>query len=121
MLQNTYFTVLERVDTADNTVFTVKLEKGHLVYAGHFPGDPVSPGVCNLQMVKECAEIVAGRSLTFSNISQYRLMSVVSPYKHDTLQITVAVTPKDGGFALSASAQAADTVCITVKGSLVEK
>ncbi|MGM9805894.1 MAG: beta-hydroxyacyl-ACP dehydratase [Candidatus Aphodosoma sp.] len=121
MLQNTYFTVLERVDNADNTVFTVRLEKGHPVYAGHFPGDPVSPGVCNLQMVKECAEIVAGRSLTFSNISQYRLMEVVSPFKQDLLQITVAVTPKDGEFLLTASAQTSGAVCISVKGTLVGK
>lgn len=121
MLQNTYFTILNRKDGDGTTVFTVRLLKNHPVYAGHFPGDPVSPGVCNLQMVKECAEMVACKCLIFTNISQYRLMNVVSPYKHDIMQIEVQVTPKDGAYALMASAKVQETVCITVKGTLIER
>ena len=25
-------------------------------FQGHFPNNPVSPGVCNIEMIKECAE-----------------------------------------------------------------
>lgn len=121
MLLNEYFTVIDREVNGDNTVFTIRMEKDHPVYQGHFPGNPVSPGVCNLQMIKECVEIVAGEKLTFTNISQYRLMEVVSPFRQQILKLSVAVKNSDAGFDVVASAYMGETPCITVKGSLVKK
>ena len=34
--------------------FRVRLDASHPVYRGHFPGHPVLPGVCTLQLVREC-------------------------------------------------------------------
>ena len=33
--------------------FRVRLDASHPVYRGHFPGHPVLPGVCTLQLVRE--------------------------------------------------------------------
>ena len=32
--------------------FRVRLDASHPVYRGHFPGHPVLPGVCTLQLVR---------------------------------------------------------------------
>ncbi|MDY2942781.1 MAG: hypothetical protein SOT07_03685 [Paludibacteraceae bacterium] len=53
-----YYHILSSEITTDAGVFRVALNADCEVYQGHFPGEPISPGVCNIQMIKECAEIV---------------------------------------------------------------
>jgi 3-hydroxyacyl-[acyl-carrier-protein] dehydratase len=38
---------------------TLALEPGHPIFQGHFPGQPVVPGVCMMQVVKELLEAYA--------------------------------------------------------------
>ena len=118
MLEGKYFTVTESRTADGHGEFGVRLEKGHPVYEGHFPGNPVSPGVCNLQMVKECAEKVTGHRLTFRRVAQYRLMEVVSPWKEPALHVTVDIAEADGTYKLTAKVTAADVEAISVKGEL---
>lgn len=120
MLLNTYFKITDRSDSPEGTVFSVVLLDSHHVYDGHFPGDPVSPGVCNLQMIKECAELLVGKKLHFTTISQYRLMEVMSPTRTPNVIIQLSVSLKGECLTLVASVRTSDLLCITVKGELVE-
>ena len=47
MLLDNFYTILSS-ESSDSTIWTiqVKLNPGHPVYQGHFPGHPVVPGVC---------------------------------------------------------------------------
>lgn len=126
MLQNEYFTIVQRNDTptADGSVdsrFTVRLIPEHRVYDGHFPGRPVSPGVCTLQMIKECAQTAAGQQLVFDKIVQYRLLGVISPQSHKELNIDISLSADPAGYQLTASVADATpdaTPLVTLKAHL---
>lgn len=50
MLLNSFFDIIQ-VDTADNAArFTIQLNPEHPIFQGHFPGCPITPGVCVTQM-----------------------------------------------------------------------
>ena len=55
MLLDNFYTILSS-ESSDSTIWTIqiKLNPGHPVYQGHFPEHPVVPGVCLLQLIKEC-------------------------------------------------------------------
>ena len=57
MLLDNFYTILSS-ESSDSTIWTIqiKLNPEHPVYQGHFPGHPVVPGVCLLQLIKECEE-----------------------------------------------------------------
>ena len=87
-LQESYFNIRKisypNSDTRHGK-FKIDLIPTHPVYEGHFPGEPVCPGVCSLQMVKECAQIMAHEQLLVSYIKQYRLLAVITPQEHPNL------------------------------------
>ena len=63
ILLNDFYTILQR-DPAPGTVKAkIAINKKHRILEGHFPGLPVVPGVCMLQMVREIIEINAGKEL----------------------------------------------------------
>ncbi len=117
-LLDNYYKIVDTTEASGATVFRVELLPGCKVYEGHFPGNPVSPGACNMQMIKELAERISGQPLHIASIKQCRLMAVVSPQDTPSLAVTATVVPTEQGFTVTATIAAADTVCLTFKGEM---
>lgn len=74
-----FYTIIQQEQTDKNVVFKLRLNPAHPVYAGHFPGMPVVPGVCMLQMVKECVSMYAGVALRYETVISCKFLAVVNP------------------------------------------
>jgi len=59
--------------------FNIILNPDHLIYKAHFPGQPVTPGVCILQMLQELLSIEMGKQLFIKNIKNAKFISMMSP------------------------------------------
>lgn len=53
-MQKLFSDIDNYLSAEDRFTFRVRLDAAHPIYAGHFPGNPVLPGVCTLQIVREC-------------------------------------------------------------------
>lgn len=73
-LDNLYQIVEARPDGA-----TVRLNPDHPLYAGHFPGNPVTPGVVLMQMATEMLETNAGRRLQLRTVQNVKFRKPVGP------------------------------------------
>ncbi|MUH35365.1 3-hydroxyacyl-ACP dehydratase [Zobellia amurskyensis] len=80
----------------DQTVHaTVKLNAAHDVFKGHFPGNPVMPGVCMIQIIKELTEQATGKTLFLSVASNIKFMAIINPEKNDVVQLTLTISEED--------------------------
>ena len=119
MLIKDYYTIEGTSHTGDNThIFHIRLNPECSVYQGHFPGEPVSPGVCNIQMLKELAEQVAGKRLFMSNLNLCRLTTLVTPQAHPTMSATLTLDEKDGGYNLRATLGKDEEIYLEMKAEL---
>lgn len=103
------------------TTFRVDLLPDCDVYRGHFPGKPVCPGVCNVQMLKECAEVLTGRRLTITAIRQCRFTAVASPGRCPWVDISLRAEPLAEGYAVTARIAAGSTTYLDFKGEMHEQ
>jgi len=94
MLIDNFYTVLSS-ESSDASAWTVQIELNpeHLIYKGHFPGQPVVPGVCLLQLIKECAEDIRLQKLQITQVSSCKFLSAVNPM--ETPRLSMALTFKD--------------------------
>lgn len=76
----------------DQTVHAaVKLNKSHEVFQGHFPGNPIMPGVCMIQMIKELTEKATGKELFLAVASNVKFMAIINPEKNDIIQLVLNI------------------------------
>ena len=99
----------------------VVLNKSDKIFEGHFPGQPVLPGACMLQMMKEIFEEALNQSLRIKKADQIKFLSLVDPQLNNLLQLKLSYNSlfEEGAFSVTASIIAADTICFKFKGTLV--
>lgn len=118
LLQNTYYEITDAGTDSREGVFRIRLLPGCEVYRGHFPGHPVCPGVCNIEMIKECAMLLTGRKLFISTIRQCRLTAVASPSICPEVDVTVGIRPVEEGFVVSARISDKEKTYMEYKGNM---
>ncbi|NCC98855.1 MAG: beta-hydroxyacyl-ACP dehydratase [Bacteroidia bacterium] len=120
MLKDKYFSLLNStLEAENNTIFELSLLADCDVYRGHFPGMPVAPGVCNIEMIKECAEEVCGCKLFLSYISQCRFSALITPDKTPNLNLRLQLEKQDSGNISFKSVLFKDeTIFLDMKGEL---
>lgn len=78
--------------------FNVILNPDHLIYRAHFPGQPVTPGVCILQMIQELLSEQVGTRLYISKIRNAKFISMISPVSDGRISVVFnSVTEDEGG------------------------
>ena len=88
------------------------------VYNGHFPGDPVCPGVCNIETIKECAMLLTGEVLRYNTIKQCRLTALATPIVCPEVKVQLALTATDAGYNIQATIADDNQVYMILKGLL---
>ena len=59
--------------------YTVRLDPEHFIYKAHFPGEPITPGVCILQISKELLELAVGKQLAVSVVKNVKFLRIITP------------------------------------------
>lgn len=78
-------------------------------FEGHFPGNPIVPGVCQLLLVELLAQLAANApELRTAEIIQMKFRAPLRPNDCATFTFTLSDAP-DGRTLISASAATADT------------
>jgi len=87
--------------SADQEAVLLKMLDGHPVYQGHFPGNPITPGVLSLRMIRECVCREVGRPLHYAAIKNCRYVALIRP--GDTLRLQRQITENEGSITLKAT------------------
>ena len=118
MLVEDFYTVTGRFTDAPAEVFRVRLRPDSRVYEGHFPGHPISPGVCTMQLLRECAEEVAGRPLRMTEVLLARFLRLVTPETLPEADARILLRPDGTGWLLEAALLDGGVPCMTLKARL---
>lgn len=120
MLQGNFFHITMLEKAAPSVKATLQLDPAHSIFEGHFPGQPVVPGVCMMQMVKEITEGVLGRETRLVKADQLKFLVPVIPAAGQSLQMDLKLSLRENG-ETGVDAQLLDgaTLFFKFKGSFV--
>ena len=77
-LNNLY--TIDSKDVVDASIrYNIHLDASHFIYQAHFPDEPITPGVCIIQIAKELLEEHLGIGLEIQKVKNVKFLNVISP------------------------------------------
>ncbi|WP_138475850.1 3-hydroxyacyl-ACP dehydratase [Dyadobacter bucti] len=89
MFLNDLYTITETDSSAGQINSEIKINGGHRLFKGHFPGEPVTPGVVQLQIVKEILEAHLQKKLSMKSLRVCKFLSILNPEITPVVQIRI--------------------------------
>ena len=96
MLLKDFYKIISIENTAENKYLVlILINENHDVFKGHFPDNPIMPGVCMMQIIKELTEQISESSLFMQSLSNAKFMALINPDKTPELRLELDVTITD--------------------------
>ena len=116
MLQNDFFTIVSQESGEGKLTGVLEFDPGHAIFKGHFPGVPVVPGVCMMQMVKEMLENSIGSETRLGKAMSIKFLSLINPLVNRSVQFEIIF---NGELQVNASLFNEGVVYFKFKGNFV--
>jgi 3-hydroxyacyl-[acyl-carrier-protein] dehydratase len=90
--------------------FSVRLNPLSVIFAGHFPGNPILPGVIQVKIAVECAGMELGHSVQLKELIQAKFLQYVDPRVNGELLCRCEVRPEETGYKVNAVISTGDVI-----------
>ena len=95
-LKDDFFKIEEESIADNNKIeYTIRLNPEHFIYKAHFPGNPITPGVCITQIIKELLEEQLQCELFLRKTVKVRYLNVINPTVNEIVNLTLSITEED--------------------------
>ena len=76
---NDLFTLVSMEDRDNGFAAQLRCNPSHPVYRAHFPGNPITPGACLLQLAGDLMRQKTGRPLYLKSSKNIKFLSILTP------------------------------------------
>jgi 3-hydroxyacyl-[acyl-carrier-protein] dehydratase len=103
--------------SGDKITAQIMLNKDHPLFQGHFPGNPILPGVCSVQIVLEILEKALGKEVMLTRAGNIKYLGFINPVKSAELKFELDIKDMEtGAVSCNATILAGQTKVCSFKG-----
>ncbi len=97
MLLKDFFTINDKVSSETEIWAELFINADHKIFEGHFPNQPVVPGVCMMQIIKEILEEVIGKSTNLLQAADMKFLAVINPIENNLIHASIKYATDESG------------------------
>jgi 3-hydroxyacyl-[acyl-carrier-protein] dehydratase len=118
----TTISISEQKDSFTKIIAKIAINSRHPIFSGHFPGNPVVPGVCLIQMVRETVELHSNLKITLLKSSTIKFLSILRPEADSFSELELSVMMrKVAQIGISAVVTQNQHICMKFDGTYLER
>ena len=123
MLNKDFYKIQTINQVDDNTIHvSILLNKNHDVFNGHFPNNPITPGVCMIQAIKEIAQSQVNSLLFIHKISNVKFTALINPNVNPDLILELSLINENNTIKVKNITKFTDgTIALKCNGTFVKK
>ncbi|MFT7592203.1 MAG: 3-hydroxyacyl-[acyl-carrier-protein] dehydratase [bacterium] len=103
MLRDDLYTVVDLDENEAQVIATIAFKPTHDIFGGHFPENPMVPGVVLLKIVHELLEHHGKINVRLVAIKQSKFLAIINPNVHRQVKITWKVEHEDNQLNIKAT------------------
>lgn len=88
ILLNNLYKILDEHAEPGNFDIAIEIDRNHPIFQGHFPGNPVLPGACMIQIVEEILSHLLNIQLRCLEAPNIKFLSVLNPEIDSFVHVT---------------------------------
>jgi 3-hydroxyacyl-[acyl-carrier-protein] dehydratase len=97
MLLDDFFTINDKEYSATEIWAELFINADHKIFEGHFPNQPVVPGVCMMQMIKEIVEHVISKQTNLIKAAEIKFLAVINPQQNNLVHASIKMAADETG------------------------
>jgi 3-hydroxyacyl-[acyl-carrier-protein] dehydratase len=97
----------------------LSINSGSSIFKGHFPGQPVVPGACMLQLVKDVLERALGYSAQLKKAGNLKFIGMIDPLVTPSVQLEMSYKIDEETINITAKLSDRDRICFKMQGGFV--
>lgn len=110
-LLGSLYTIISESKEENAHSYNLRLNSGHFIYKAHFPGEPITPGVCILQIAVELLSCAVQQPLQISTVKNVKFLKIISPTENPDITYTLQkINSEQDGVKCQLSVTHADDV-----------
>lgn len=89
MLKDNFYILIDLKKDVNALSATIAFNEQHAIFQGHFPGQPVVPGVCLMQIAKEILGYSLDKKLQLIKADDIKFLSMLDPYEQKNVDVKI--------------------------------
>lgn len=80
MLQNTLFEIIDQqYEGGSDFSYHIRFLEDSVIYDAHFPGRPITPGACLLEIARELLTLQIAKPIRFTEVRMIKFLNIIEP------------------------------------------
>lgn len=119
MLKDKLYSIISIANAEGKITAELELNSDDDIFKGHFPGQPVLPAACMLQMLKEIIQLALNKKIRLKKADQMKFLSVVDPSVNGNLQLNAGYSINGNNIVVNATLSTVNGACFKFKGNFL--
>jgi len=95
MLKDSLFSIDNQAIQENQFLYNVTIHADHEVFKGHFAHEPILPGVCQIQMIKELLNMQYQKSFKIRESRSIKYLKPINPTRTSKLSVEIKIVNFD--------------------------
>lgn len=105
MFNNNFYSIQAKKVENDQHVYSISIDAKHHIFEGHFPNNPVTPGVVQMEIVKELTGDAIGNSVGLNAMSNCKFLAILNPEENPCVEVQLKITTEENDIRVNAIIQ----------------
>ena len=110
ILKEDFFTIENQNVSEGKAGFRIKLNAENFIYQAHFPNNPITPGVCLIQMAVELFGSLKGASFSIKTLKNVKFTAPISPLEFPEVDFLLEYAPNGNLWQVKVLIQEKETI-----------
>jgi 3-hydroxyacyl-[acyl-carrier-protein] dehydratase len=99
MFLNSLYQIKQILTDGNGSKFSaiIELNPAHEIFHGHFPGKPILPGVCMVQILKEILISYSKSNLILRKAGSIKYLSFIDPHVYNIILFNIEINKTENG------------------------
>lgn len=85
-----------QIKRGEDRLVSIAFSPEHVIYKAHFPGKPITPGVCIIKILGELLERKTRQPLSLREVKNLKFVNPISPIDDPEVDVTFQDISQDG-------------------------